>query len=411
MPRSLSPLAKSLARFRAPVARGLAAPPADLPRVDRTGGQFGAGLIRGVAVCTAGEALGHDLWLDETFLAQVAGWGAAATRGVKARFTHPGLSADGLGTYLGRFVGFRSDGPTVRADLHLAEAAHNSPEGDLAAYVMDLAEEDPGAFGVSIVFRHDPAAEMAFIDDHGGPTGFASPDPDNVEHYPHARLRSLDACDCVDTPAANPDGMFSAVAAGPDIPAEALALFDYALGVGPRPLGAPLDLDPDRFRAFVARAMSLRGISFTRTEPTNMDPTTNPAPSAPLDATATATATELGAPTAPVNPSPAGPTRGAGEFLRRWGQPGAVWFAEGRTWEEAEELAAAAQAAELEALRAQVADLQAKLAHRQGAAAPVSASPSDAPAKRTAKPVEPKGVDRFAQAIAGKIPGRSTVAQ
>lgn len=238
--------------------------------VDREGGDNGAGLLRGAAVITTGvEALGHRMWVDQEFGEQVArAIFAAGKQGLKARFTHPGLSADGLGSYLGRFkrpAGARSwkalvDGETIRADLHFAESAHNSPDGDLAGYVMDLAEEDPGAFGTSIVFRHDYGAEEKHRSnnkDEGG--NFRSPDPKNVNHYEHARLSELRAIDAVDSPAANPDGLFHRQATAHD----AEQLIGYVLGVED---DVPTDgafsefVSPQRVAGFVSKFLERRGL-------------------------------------------------------------------------------------------------------------------------------------------------------
>ena len=88
--------------------------------------------------------------------------------GLKARWTHPGLSSDGLGKFLGRQKDVRTDtilratgGVTkhvmvARGDLHLdATALDTPPEGGkpLGVYVMDLAESDPDAFGTSLVLK------------------------------------------------------------------------------------------------------------------------------------------------------------------------------------------------------------------------------------------------------------------
>lgn len=85
--------------------------------------------------------------------------------GTKSRFTHPGLSSDGLGKFLGRAKDPRIDQVTVnrdgksvtlaavRADLHLAESAFKTPNGDLGSYVLDLAEEDSDAFSSSVVIE------------------------------------------------------------------------------------------------------------------------------------------------------------------------------------------------------------------------------------------------------------------
>ena len=154
------------------------------------GGKFGAGLIAGVSICTEGEALGHDLYLDGVFLQQVAQAVNAKGNGIKSRWGHPSILQDGIGTVVGRVMNARLSGSQVRADVHLLEAAKKSPKGDLVSYLLGLADEDPEALGMSIVFEGTEADER-------GPDGQRL-----------ARLEKLWACDFVDEAAANPGGLF-----------------------------------------------------------------------------------------------------------------------------------------------------------------------------------------------------------
>lgn len=217
-------------------------------------------VIYGAAVLTRGEALGHDLWLDSEFARQVAEQINAAPGGVKARFTHPGLSADGLGKYLGRVHNARLDGDVVRGDLHLSEVASKAPDGDLAGYVMELARKDPAAFGMSIVFSHDRQAEKQFEAANADEEGeFQTPDADNAKNLPHARLSKLWAADVVDDPAANPTGMFHR---GDEFAAEADRIAAYALGLSDeRPGASMFGIDADRVRQFAARFLSNHGLA------------------------------------------------------------------------------------------------------------------------------------------------------
>lgn len=54
-------------------------------------------VIYGVSTAQAVEALGHGMILDDTTIQQVVDFGNSAPKGVKSRFTHPGMSSDGLG--------------------------------------------------------------------------------------------------------------------------------------------------------------------------------------------------------------------------------------------------------------------------------------------------------------------------
>ena len=54
--------------LRGTAARGLSTD----GEVVRDGGDNGAGLIRGFAAISRGEALGHEMWIDATFLEQAS---------------------------------------------------------------------------------------------------------------------------------------------------------------------------------------------------------------------------------------------------------------------------------------------------------------------------------------------------
>lgn len=205
-------------RIRTAVARGLvgaqvalrtAGSPTvaviDVPRVDRA-----AGIIRGASAMQAVEALGHGVMVDERTLAQVAELGNANASGVKVRFTHPGMCSDGMGKLLGRMRDFRVEGDQVVGDIHLAAAAATAPDGDLRGYVMQLAEDDPEAFGMSVVV----SGQYAWKLDNGAEVEVAERPANAVGDLPYLRVAQLHAVDVVDEPAANRSGLFSAGSAG-----------------------------------------------------------------------------------------------------------------------------------------------------------------------------------------------------
>ena len=177
-------------------------------RVDRE-----AHIIYGVSAAQPVEALGHDMILDRKAINQIVEHGNAARNGVKSRFTHPGLSSNGLGKYLGRLRDFREEGGKAVADLHIADSAFKTPEGDLGTYVMDLAEGDPDMFGMSVVIKGQrvwtlgDGSEVDIADEEGR----QRKRPDNATtDKPVMRVKQLMAVDAVDEPAANRDGMFAA---------------------------------------------------------------------------------------------------------------------------------------------------------------------------------------------------------
>lgn len=385
--------------------------------VVRDGGDLKAGLIRGASLVTRGEALGHGLWLDQKFIASVAAAAGpqAAPRGVKARFTHPGISGDGLGRFLGRSRAARlsSDSRKVLADIHFSDTAHRTPDGDLAAYVMDLADEDPDAFAMSIVFYEDVQAEIDFLlangaveahDEEYGDyidiSNFKSPDADNVNNLPHARLAELAAADVVDEPAANPDGLFHREQA---FAQEADALAAYALGLGEAAapaLTAFASLDPDRVKGFVGRFLDSHNLKLVSKETAmSQEQQTPPADQTP-DAPA-ASAEEAPAPPAqppveqptadatmpPAEPAPVEPPAKEPEqpqqpvdnaraeckrFIDSFGSQGGTWFAEGLSFE-------AAQAKYLQQLKEENEALKGRLAavaEKAGEAEALSVKPA-----------------------------------
>jgi hypothetical protein len=163
----------------------------------------GKGAIFGYAVITKGRLNDQDIRNqenDEISLQQVIDLGNASKMGIKSRFGHPNMSGEALGTFLGRVKNFRLDGDVVRADLLFDETAYKTPNGDLATYIMDLAESDPSAFGSSIVFDAD--FEYRLEKD-----GTRKKDENQKELPALMRFKKLFASDIVEDPAATP-GLF-----------------------------------------------------------------------------------------------------------------------------------------------------------------------------------------------------------
>jgi hypothetical protein len=231
----------------------------------------GGGVIRGLAVCTEGEAKGHGVQLDSEFIAEVTKHGARKSQGIKARFGHPSMSGTALGTFVGRSTNFRTDrgggpggGDITRADLNVDPIANDSPEGKLGDYVLGLAESDPKAFGMSIVFR---PGETYKRDAQGRKVTRPTGDPGSAKYRKardkwadcggpeYATLEKLHASDLVDDPAANPDGLFSAFATDSTIAGQVSEFLDN----NPE-IFAAVESDPaaiegfiERYRAYVIR--------------------------------------------------------------------------------------------------------------------------------------------------------------
>lgn len=140
--------------------------------------QFENGVIPGVAVITIGEARGHGLMVDKTTLEQIETLANQFANGVKVKEDH-GRS---VGAIIGMARNFRTDGDTLRADLHLLENVSNRKQ------LLEIAAEMPEEIGLS--------ASFSGVDE----------DRDGVTY---ARAEELYSIDLVDMPAANPTGLFS----------------------------------------------------------------------------------------------------------------------------------------------------------------------------------------------------------
>ena len=174
------------------------------------------GIIKGVKVCSEGDAEGHGVFLNKQFIRDVVNHGKEQTVGVKARFGHPNMCDTTLGTYIGRFKKFRTVGEKNKdfeelgkprksgnrlhavADLHFDNTAENLPKlGNVKEYLIDLADSSPDMFGSSIVFRMGETIVHKWKDDK------------DEEHQRHdATIEALLATDLVDSPAAT-NGLFS----------------------------------------------------------------------------------------------------------------------------------------------------------------------------------------------------------
>lgn len=168
-------------------------------------------VIRGISCAQAVPALGHGLNFDEVTLQQLADLGnARGKRGIKARDGHPGISASSPTNLLGRMKDFRVDGDKVKADLHVSDIAK---EGD---WVIEAAQKEADMMGFSVVIAQDPVwvtdegAEIPVTEKRDDGSTKRNKRPDNAtSEFPFIRVAEFAACDLVDEPAANRDGMAS----------------------------------------------------------------------------------------------------------------------------------------------------------------------------------------------------------
>ena len=146
-----------------------------------------AGTIKGVAVITEGPALGHTdfgtglpIFADATTLAEVLACASQFEGGLKVKMTHGGDAADIVGV----LRNFQIDGTVLRADF---QSLKTTPH---RAYIFEIAETLPHAFGLSIAF---------------------SGEREIVGEQAMARCAEIYSADLVSEPAANPNGLFTAL--------------------------------------------------------------------------------------------------------------------------------------------------------------------------------------------------------
>ncbi len=138
------------------------------------------GVIYGVSLATVGPARGHGVQCDATTLEQLKSCAAQYQGGLKVKMTHRGDAGD----IIGFLAGLRIEGQQLRGDLHLLKTYEKRD------YVLELASTIPDTFGLSVAFS--------------GPT-------EEVGGLNYARCTEIYSCDLVSEPAANPNGLFSAV--------------------------------------------------------------------------------------------------------------------------------------------------------------------------------------------------------
>lgn len=211
-----------------------------------------SGIIKNISLCTTGEAEGHEINLDQSFINDVVMLGQQYPQGLKSRFGHPNLSNEALGTYLGRFKNFRVEANRAVADLYLDDVAKKSPGGDLYNWIMDMARNNPDQFGASIVF--EPGDPYQIIDGKKVPLSKRDPifgtlmfEDESLPVY--ASIKTLLGADLVDEPAANPEGLFSSTQFNADKFAVRLTEF---LDSNPD-IWKFIDKNPEKFQPFLKR--------------------------------------------------------------------------------------------------------------------------------------------------------------
>lgn len=208
-------------------------------------------VLRGYVVAQRGVFKSERGQFDDTDLKTIVKLGNQGQAGLKARLAHPTLSDDGIGKFLGRARNFSLDGDRVRGDLHFDRTAFDTPSGNLAKYVMDLAESDPEAISSSLVLQ---VKEEFQLDAKGKPLHGEDGEP----LPPLWRPTKLHASDIVDTGDAV-DGLLSADALPDAAVRKGCELLDSVFA------GQPWDVVEARCLAWLGRYREHRGDAMVAT--------------------------------------------------------------------------------------------------------------------------------------------------
>lgn len=330
-----------------------------------------ANIISGVKVMQLGKVNDDRPWeVDQQTLAQLVQFGNLEPKGMKARFTHPSMSDDGFGKYLGRWKNFRIEGDAAYADLQLSDSSFETPNGDLGSYIMKLAEEDPEAFGVSAATKLSDEMYQEV------PQGKVIP----------LRLAGLRAVDFVDEPAATRGGLFD-MSSPSGLPALATWIVETHFA----------DREPAEV---VERMCSFLSKHYKRDVMSEV-----------LAGKAAGNG-EVAPALAPVAPagqsSPQLSIDGAKPFMDLFGDRGAKWYLEGKGLSDCLSIVNQEQARTIEDLKAQNLDLKTRLEAAlktsgeseefAASAPPVPVDPKKAESLQTAERLKAQGVsDRVAK--------------
>lgn len=108
--------------------------------------------ISNVILCQTGEARGHKQHIEQEFLSDMLDYVNRNMSGqVPANFNH---NYDNMGLQLGRFHSIKLSGEKIVGELHIFNAADDSPRmPGMGNWVMKLAQEDSKALACSIRFQ------------------------------------------------------------------------------------------------------------------------------------------------------------------------------------------------------------------------------------------------------------------
>lgn len=215
-------------------------------------------IISDVILCQVGEAKGHGVHLEQSFIDAGIAYAQKyhSKVGMKCRFGHPAMSNDALGTEVGRYHNFKVVDDKMVADLHVYQSANLSPTHPGAGdWILSMAAEDPHAIMTSIVFtpgrhyQYDSDGNKIYVWEYDKDGNWIGA---NGKMKTYVELKELWGNDLVDEGAAT-DKLFSAVA-NPDKFAVIATQF---LDEHPK-IAEWLGSNPEKLGGFLAKYQTLK---------------------------------------------------------------------------------------------------------------------------------------------------------
>ncbi|MEO7176990.1 MAG: hypothetical protein ABIV51_13805 [Saprospiraceae bacterium] len=153
-------------------------------------------VIYDVILCQVGEAVGHFVHLEQSFMSMLVDYVKKDGKETKCNFDH---NYSNMGLQLGTIKDVRLEGTQVKGNLHLFESADSSPIAPgMASFVLAMAQENPKVVNCSIKFM----ADYYYTYDSTGQKMKVSPweryynsDPE-LKYY--VAFKSLESCDLVE---------------------------------------------------------------------------------------------------------------------------------------------------------------------------------------------------------------------
>lgn len=163
--------------------------------------------LRDVSILTGEmEAIGHDEWLDKKSIESAAK--LLIGRSIPAYITHENAQGDRLTDEVGQWSGFYVDGDQIRARQFKFFPSFERDEKPRMSRLLDLAQEMPEEFGVSIV--HSKRLVWVMPDGTEIPAARGEdPPPGAVRTIPSVRFSAIESADFTKEPATNPAGLYS----------------------------------------------------------------------------------------------------------------------------------------------------------------------------------------------------------